>query len=341
MKSRSVWFTAAAQVKICEEELAAPQTGQVLVVSRLSAISPGTEMLFYRGQVPEEMDADETISSLQGKPTFPIKYGYANVGEVVQIGPGVSADWLKRRVFSFHPHESAYLTPPQDLIPIPDGIAWEDAVFLPNMETAVNLVMDGAPLVGETAAVFGLGIVGLLVLSILAQTPLSLHIAIDPIGFRREAAKELGAELILDPREETFLDQAIKAAEKVGSLGGVDLTFECSGAPQALDQAVQLTGYHGRIVIGSWYGQKTVALNLGGKFHRSRIQMISSQVSSVAPGLSGRWTKARRFGTAWELIARLHPARWITHRYPITQADEAYRRVDTNPVELIQVVFEY
>ncbi len=121
MKSRSVWFTAARKVEICEEELAAPQAGQVLVVSRLSAISPGTEMLFYRGQVPEEMEADATISSLQGKPTFPIKYGYANVGEVVQIGPGVSADWLKRRVFSFHPHESAYLAPPQDLIPIPEG----------------------------------------------------------------------------------------------------------------------------------------------------------------------------------------------------------------------------
>jgi len=69
--------------------------------------------------------------------------------------------------------------------------------------------------------------------------------------------------------------------------------------------------------------------------------MISSQVSSVAPGLSGRWTKARRFGTAWELIARLHPARWITHRFPITQAEGAYRRIDTNPAEVIQVVFEY
>ena len=272
---------------------------------------------------------------------FRLKYGYANVGEVVQIGPGVSADWLKRRVFSFHPHESAYLTPPQDLIPIPDGIAWEDAVFLPNMETAVNLVMDGAPLVGETAAVFGLGIVGLLVLSILSQMPLSLRIAMDPIGFRRKAARSWAQRSRSTRARQLFCDQALKAAEKVGSRGGVDLAFECSGAPQALDQAVQLTGYHGRIVIGSWYGQKTVALNLGGKFHRSRIQMISSQVSSVAPGLTGRWTKARRFRTAWDMIARLHPARWITHRYPIAQADEAYRRIDTYPAELIQVVFEY
>ncbi len=341
MKSRAVWFTAERKVEICEEELAAPQAGQVLVASKLSAISPGTEMLFYRGQVPEEMDADTTISSLQGKPTFPIKYGYANVGEVVQIGPGVSADWLKRRVFCFHPHESAYLVSPQDLILIPEGVAWEDAVFLPNMETAVNLVMDGAPLVGETVAVFGLGIVGLLVLSILSEMPLPLRIAIEPIDFRRKAAHELDAELTLDPREPAFLQQAIEAAEKAGSPGGVDLAFECSGAPQALDQAVQLTGYAGRVVIGSWYGTKAVSLNLGGKFHRSRIQMISSQVSSVAPGLSGRWTKVRRFGTAWELIARLHPARWITHCFPITQAGEAYRRIDTNPAELIQVVFEH
>jgi 2-desacetyl-2-hydroxyethyl bacteriochlorophyllide A dehydrogenase len=341
MKSHSVWFSSPEQVEIREVELSEPQAGQALVESRLSAISPGTEMLFYRGQVPEELNADAVIPSLQGQTAFPIKYGYANVGEVVQIGPGVSPKWLRRKVFSFHPHESAYLSTPADLFPIPEGIAWEDAVFLPNMETAVNLVMDAAPLVGEIAAVFGLGIVGLLVLSILSQMPLSLRIAIDPIGSRRNAARDAGAGVALDPADPEFIARALDAAEQTGSPGGVDLALECSGSPQALDQAIQLTGYHGRVVIGSWYGKKTVALNLGGKFHRSRIQLISSQVSSVAPGLSGRWSKARRFRTAWEMIARLHPARWITHRFPVLQAEDAYRLVDQHPAETIQVVFEY
>jgi len=70
--------------------------------------------------------------------------------------------------------------------------------------------------------------------------------------------------------------------------------------------------YSGRVVIGSWYGSKPVQLDLGGAFHRSRIRLISSQVSSLAPELSGRWDKSRRFerGLAGHPA---HPARKVDH----------------------------
>jgi 2-desacetyl-2-hydroxyethyl bacteriochlorophyllide A dehydrogenase len=341
MKRRSLWFSGPGCVEIHEEEVEQPQAGQVLVRTRLSGISPGTELLFFRGQVPEEMALDETIEGQQNPARFPFKYGYSNVGEVSELGPGVSPDWLGKRVFCFHPHESAYLAEPHDLMPIPDGISWEDAVFLPNMETALNFVMDGAPLVGETVAIFGLGIVGLLTTAVIAQLPVSLLIGFDPLLSRRNEAARLGTGLCLDPRERDGLSQAVRAAEAAGSPGGVDLTVECSGAPAALNQAIGLTGFDGRIVIGSWYGKKAVTLDLGGKFHRSRIHLISSQVTTLASGLSGRWTKQRRFTLAWEQLRRIQPSRWITHRFPLKDAQTAYQMLADGQPETMQVVFEY
>ena len=123
--------------------------------------------------------------------------------------------------------------------------------------------------------------------------------------------------------------------------GGADLTYELSGAPQALNLAISLTGFTGRVVIGSWYGQKRADLDLGGYFHRSRIRLISSQVSTLSPELSGRWSKARRFELAWEMISQVNPEQWITQRFPLDRAAEAYRLLDERPHETIQVMFDY
>jgi threonine dehydrogenase-like Zn-dependent dehydrogenase len=122
---------------------------------------------------------------------------------------------------------------------------------------------------------------------------------------------------------------------------GADLTYELSGNPAALDQAITVTGFDGRIVIGSWYGQKRANLNLGGSFHRSRIRLISSQVSTIAPAWTGRWTKSRRLGVAWEMLERVRPAHLITHRLPLDQAHHAYMLLDQHPQETLQVLLTY
>jgi len=122
---------------------------------------------------------------------------------------------------------------------------------------------------------------------------------------------------------------------------GVSECIQEPVTPQALEQAIGTAGYHGRIVIGSWYGDKTAALQLGGRFHRDRLRLISSQVSTLAPELSGRWTKARRFQVAWEMLAEIKPSRFITHRFPLRRASEAYHLLDQTPEESIQVIFTY
>ncbi|MGL4650849.1 MAG: zinc-dependent alcohol dehydrogenase, partial [Caldilineaceae bacterium] len=124
-------------------------------------------------------------------------------------------------------------------------------------------------------------------------------------------------------------------------LRDVDLVYELSGNPAALDQAIAATGFDGRVVIGSWYGDKPATLHLGGAFHRSRVRLIASQVSTIAPALSGRWSGARRFAQAWALLASLPAATLVSHRFPFAQAADAYATIAERPQETLQVLLHY
>jgi 2-desacetyl-2-hydroxyethyl bacteriochlorophyllide A dehydrogenase len=341
MKRRSLIFLGPEQTAVCEENFAGPAAGEVLVRTRMSAISPGTEMLAYGGHVPQHMALDEKIGSLQESFTFPFKYGYACVGVVEETGAGVAPGWRGRRVFSFHPHESAFTAATEELIPIADDISLENAIFLANMETAVNFVLDGRPLIGESVGVFGLGIVGLLTTALLARFPLAALVAFDRYPARRAAALELGVSASIDPAAEDAIGQARALMQERGRAEGADLVYEISGSPRALDQAIGLAGFDARVVIGSWYGDKPVELDLGGRFHRSRIRLMGSQVSTVTPELGGRWSKARRLGAAWDALRAVNPARWITQRFALSDAPSAYQLLAERPQDTIQVVLEY
>jgi len=341
MDSKSLYFTGLRRVSLREESIPPPGPGQVLVQTVMSAISPGTELLIYRGQAPREMAADTSIAALTGSLAFPLKYGYAAVGRVVELGPGVARPWQDKLVFAFQPHQELFLASPTELLPVPPGLGPEEAVFLPNLQTAVTLVLDGKPLIGETVVVFGQGIVGLLLTALLAGFPLARLITLDRCPNRRLASEGLGAHASLDPGQPDVLAVLSAALQGQAPDGKADLAFEISGNPAALDQALAVTGFHGRIVIGSWYGTKTSKLHLGGSFHRQRQILRSSQVSTIAPELTGRWTRDRVLATAWEMVQRCRPARFITHRFPLAQAPRAYELLDRHPEEAIQVVLTY
>ncbi len=325
-----LFFTGPGSVVVRTEDLEQPGSGQVLVHTHVTAISPGTEMLIYRGQMPAGLTADETIPALGGELAYPLKYGYSAVGRIVETGPGVDPSLSGQPVFSFQPHQSSFVSAIDDLTILPEDLSTDDAVLLPTVETALSFVMDGAPLAGERVAILGQGIVGLLTTTLLSDFPLQDIITFDRYPARRLASMTAGATESLSPD-----------GIQPDNLRCFDLVFELSGRPEALDTAVALAGLEGRIVVGSWYGNKRAAVSFGDQFHRGRLKIISSQVSRLAPHLTGRWTKARRLKFAIELIRRYKPSRFITHRFRLDQAAEAYRLIDREPHNSIQVVFEY
>ncbi|MFP4329175.1 MAG: zinc-dependent alcohol dehydrogenase [Spirochaetaceae bacterium] len=343
-RRRALAFSAPGEAEIIEERLPAPGPKELLVEAICSGVSAGTELLVYRGEAPEGLAVDETIPSLSGGFTYPIRYGYALVGRVAAVGPEGEESLAGRRVFCFHPHASHAVLPQEAVIPLPEQMPAERAVFLPNMETAVNLLLDGAPLIGEQVAVFGLGVVGLLTALLLARQLRGGVVAVEPLEYRRQLARSLAPEVsCLAPGElvppESGYSGPFLAMHR--SYPGFDLVYELSGRPESLDTALGATGFDGRLVLGSWYGRKRASVDLGGRFHRARQRIISSQVSTIRSDLSGRWDSRRRLATALTLLEEFPLERLVTHELALSDAPEAYRRLAHGEPGLMQMVFRY
>ena len=342
MNSRQLYFVEPHRVEIREQELATLQPDQVLVKNMYSAISAGTEMLVYRGQLPGDMALDESLSALAGQEIkYPMQYGYAAVGVIEEVGSALDPGCLGKTVFSFQPHASHHICSMDSVIPVPEGIDPKDAVFLANMETAVNLLQDGNPRLGERAVVLGQGIVGLLASRLLAEFPLAGLYAVDSIAGRRALAEQAGVQATFSPDSTSDIDSLAGMLRHTEAHGGADVVFELTGSPAALNLAIDLCAYSGRIVVGSWYGTKRAAINLGEKFHRNRMTIVSSQVSTIAPELSGRWDKARRFAVTWDMIKKCRPTQFVSHYMPFAQASDAYSLLDESPQDATQVIFDY
>jgi 2-desacetyl-2-hydroxyethyl bacteriochlorophyllide A dehydrogenase len=342
MKNRRLYFEQPFACNVREEPLPEAREDQLLVRTTCSAISAGTEMLVFQGHFPAGMTLDATLPSLAGQPfAYPLTYGYSSVGTVVAAGPLVDPAWVGVRVFAFQPHQSHFVAQAAELIRVPPHVSDDDAVFLAAMETAVNLVMDGRPVVGERVLVLGQGIIGLLATAVLARFPLEALAVLKRWPLRRQAALDMGAGAAWAGDEPDWIDAADVVFNRQAADGGADLLFEVSGQPAMLDTAIAWAGFAGRIVVGSWYGTKTAPIDLGGRFHRNRLQLLSSQVSTIAPGYSARWTKPRRLALAWNFIGEVQPSGLITHRFDIAEAQAAYEQVAERPGETLQVLLTY
>ncbi len=212
MRRKTIYFTAPKKIELREEFLPAFGADEVLVETICSAVSAGTEMMIYRGEFPKQIDAVDSISSGLHYPT---KYGYSNIGRVKEIGATVNGEWKDKFVFSFQPHTSHFITKPESMMPIPDWLSPEAACFLPNMETAVNLVQDAAPIFGERVLVLGQGVIGLLATALLKEFPLATLVTADHYPLRREASLALGVTASLDPTTADFCEKALSHCHHV------------------------------------------------------------------------------------------------------------------------------
>jgi 2-desacetyl-2-hydroxyethyl bacteriochlorophyllide A dehydrogenase len=338
VRAREVIIQAPGRIEVREAEVSSPGPGQVRVRTSVCGISPGTELLAFRGQLPTRDDADYSIDPHAGSATYPMRTGYCSVGVVDKTGPDVDPAWQGRRVFTFQPHGTISIADTSDVIPLPADLSDELATFIPNLETTVGLVMDGQPSIGERVVVLGQGIVGLLVTRLLNRYPLALLASADRVEARRERARSSGADVAIDPSDEQDRDSLFQKLGTEGDPSGADLIFELSGNPEALNDAISFAGFGSRIVAGSWYGKKPAALDLGGRFHRNRISILSSQVSTINPAYSARWSKSRRMNEVLRLLPQLELDNLITHRFPIDQADQAFALLDQCPEQTLQVL---
>lgn len=332
--AQALWFTGPRQIEVRTEEVGPPVAGELLIQSLYSGISTGTEMLVYRGEVAADTALD--LPTLAGSFAFPIKYGYASVGRVLDTGPGVTAFQSGDLVFALHPHQTLFCAPQDYVSRLPADIDPAHGVFFANLETALTIVHDAAPRLGEMVVVSGQGVVGLLVTQLLRLTGVSKLLTVDPVAFRRELSFVCGADAAYAPDTSLF--------DAIWSLCGQrrpDSVIEVSGRPEALQSAIDLVADEGTVIVASWYGSKISSLQLGGRFHRGRIRLRSSQVGRIPPELGPRWDRARRSAMVAQLLGQLQLAPLISHRISYGQAAQAYDMLDRHADNVCQIVLDY
>ena len=339
--AKAATIVGPSQVEVREIAVAAPGPGQVQIETMFSGISAGTEMNVYRGRAPMWRMRRDPATALFEKSddpdwTYPLVYGYANVGRVVDAGEAVTTRSQGEVVFSYTAHQSIVVADAEATVPVPQAIDARFGVLNANLNTALNGVLDARPSLGDAVVVSGLGVIGLLIVQLARRAGAGLVVGVDRVEFRRDLARRLGADLVLDPAQGV----AGKVRAATGNRGA-DVVIEASGAAPALNEAIRTAGFAARVIALSWYGGTFESLNLAGEFHHNRPRIISSQVGSINPDLGPLWSTARRQELVSRLLTELQLAPLFTHEFPIDKAAEAYAAVDSTADGLVQCILTY
>lgn len=313
--ARALLHTAPRRVEIRELPTPRPAADEVLVRTVCSGVSGGTEMLVYRGEVPAETPLDDTIDALGGTFCYPFAYGYACVGEIAESG---------QTVFAFHPHQDVFAARADELIALP-AIDPAQATLFPLVETALQVTLDAGVGYRDRVVVLGAGVLGLLT-SLLLERAGWRPLVAEPQAWRRALASSLGTTAVA-PQE--------LAKERV------PLVIDASGNPDAPAEALNMLAHEGTLLIASWFGAKPVVLPLGGAFHRRRLVIRSTQVSTVPARLCATWTRSRRRREAVELLSELPLGQLCTHVFDFDHAAEAFKAVDQGLPGLMHAVLDY
>lgn len=272
---------------------------------------------------------------LEGRYIIPFEYpiipGHEWSGEVAEVGRDVTGFKPGDRVlgecvigmdhFGFSISGAAaeyFVVRPEWLHKVPDELTDSQAALVEPFSCAYFAAMRAGNVnASDTAVVFGAGPIGLSCVAV-AATLGARVIAAEPDATRGDLARQLGAEEVLDPTSDDFVDQVL---ELTGGQGA-NVVMEASGQPAAMAATLEVASFNGRLVnIGIDVGRSATA-KLG------LIQSKQLQIRGTI-GSPGVWQDTLRF------LARsgLDLTPMITNRFPLDQAPQAYaaaRRTDQN-----------
>lgn len=340
-----VSFTGPRTAELIDEDRLPVGPDEVRIRTLYSGISAGTEMTAYRGSNPylnKKWDTDRRLF-VEGSTSvdYPLNgWGYEEVGEVTEVGGNASGVAVGDRIWGVWGHRSETVQKAdfaaQRILP-PEADP-RIGIFSQIGAIALNVILDADIHVGETVAVFGLGIPGQIAAQ-LARLNGARVIAVDGISARRDLATRLGAHHVLDPRD----GSAAETIREMTGGRGADVALEITGNYRALHEAIRAVAYSSRVCAAGFMQGEGSGLFLGEEFHHNRVQVVSSQISGVAPALQHRWDRYRLTKTAMDLAVagQLHLTDLITHTLPAAQVSEAFTMLDTTPQDALQVVLDF
>jgi 2-desacetyl-2-hydroxyethyl bacteriochlorophyllide A dehydrogenase len=329
----TVVFSGPGEIAVEERPLPTPRAGEVLIESRVSLVSAGTEM--------SVLDGDPAAGAVWRElRRYPYVAGYSNVGEVVAVGEGVDPSWRGRRVDSHGPHAAYVTCAVKELRPVPAGVPDAAAALATLAEVAMNGVRRSGLTWGESAAVVGLGLLGQLTARIAHLAGARPVFGID-LAAERLRHLPTGAGFVPLLGEAGGLVEAVRGPHREQ---GVDVVFETSGSPRAIPGEALLLRPQGRLALLSSPSGPT-PFDFHDLCNRTSLSLIGAHYFSHPPEASfnNPWT-ARRHGElflGWVAAGELEVEDLITHRIPGERAPEAYALLRERRQEALGVLFDW
>jgi len=340
--AKAAFITALREVQIRDYEAGVVQENKVKVKTLFTGFSHGTEMNVYRGTASfyrKRFDPDLRLFLETDKVRdYPIRYGYINVGEITELGGEVARVQKGDMVLTFQPHQTESVVNADDVVKLSKDIDPLLGIFIPNLSTTFNGILDSHINLGETVTVFGCGLLGQLLIQQAKLSGAGQVIAVDMIDKRLDIASLSGADILLNPKKEK--DIALKIRRLTSNIGS-DVVIDVSGSDKVLHEAIRTTAFQGTVIAMSWYQGGASDLFLGEEFHSNRITIKCSQTGSVDVALTHRWNNQRKLNTVLKLLKTLKLKELVSHRFSFADIASAYKLIDQHPEEVLQVVVEY
>ncbi|MDQ3247668.1 MAG: zinc-binding alcohol dehydrogenase, partial [Chloroflexota bacterium] len=302
MMLRELIAPGQEQVAFKEYKRARVPAVHVRVRSLFAAAKHGTEMAAYKGYAAPRgsYDPEYQVFTTERSPAqYPTRLGNMAVGEVIELGMGVTEFALGEMVFRHSPFRQEHVWPTTNLRRLPAGVPWQAAVCLDPAEFAVDAIRVGNVRIGDAVAVFGMGAIGLIALQIAKLAGAYPVIAVDPLPLRRAVALECGADMVLDPAHEDAGLEIKKATHKRGA----DVCIEYSGHYLGMQAALRGVAYNGVVVAGAWPPVYPAGLDFGAEAHFNRPKIVFARACSEPNPDYPNWDEKRLFEVAWRLLA--------------------------------------
>ena len=304
-----------------------PGPGELLVRTTRTLISTGTELALLT-------DTAQYTSIPIDTP------GYSHVGVVVEIGEGVDEAWLDARVATHAPHRQFACVAVDAATLVPDTVTDEEATFHALAAIAMNGVRQGRLTWGETAAVYGLGLVGQLAARCCHVAGATVVIGLDIDAMRRGYVSDDPGYAVIDPRAGSVPDMVRDRA--AGRLA--DVVFEVTGNAAAIAEQVAALRDRGRFVIlGSPRGVEP--FDFYHDCHRPGYEIIGAHARTHPPvETSGnQWTRPRHRQLFMSLLTqgRFSVTELISHRTAYDEAAAQYEQLLADRTQALGVIFEW
>jgi threonine dehydrogenase-like Zn-dependent dehydrogenase len=249
-------------------------------------------------------------------------YGYSLVGEVVE-GP---FNWIGKFIHVMHPHQSVVVVNQKDAFPIPESVNIESATLASNLETIINAVWDSGITIGDKILIIGFGIIGALLAIVINNMP-GIEISVYEKDLsRRKFAESLQFHTVSDANE---------------LCKEYTIAYNTSSSYEGLQVAIDNIRNEGLVTELSWYGSKTVNLNLGDDFHYGRKRIISSQVSHIPVVKRGFFDHKSRKELVFKLLGNIKFDMLIQRKFPFDKAPDVFRSLRKGNQKEIGILFHY